>query len=124
MKLTRLLTGLAPALAAAVFIGLAAPAAIAQNNPPAAAPATDAAPAAAAPAAPAAPAPAAAAPAAPAAPPSCSATVLEKCTSSSGDTAWLLTSVALVLMMTIPGLGLFYGGMRSEEHTSELQSRP
>src|ERR1700759_2246463 len=59
MKLTRLLTGLVPALAAAVFIGLAAPAAIAQNNPPAAAPATEAAPAAAAPAgpAPAAPAP-------------------------------------------------------------------
>jgi Amt family ammonium transporter len=29
----------------------------------------------------------------------------------SGDTAWMLTSSALVLMMTIPGLGLFYGGM-------------
>jgi Amt family ammonium transporter len=28
-----------------------------------------------------------------------------------GDTAWMLTSMALVLMMTIPGLGLFYGGM-------------
>ncbi|MGD9785747.1 MAG: ammonium transporter [Hyphomicrobiaceae bacterium] len=28
-----------------------------------------------------------------------------------GDTAWLLTSTALVLMMTIPGLALFYGGM-------------
>src|SRR5690242_19077797 len=56
-----------------------------------------------------------------------------------GDTAWMLTSTALVLMMTIPGLALFYGGMvrkknvlatvmqsfaitRSEEHTSELQS--
>src|SRR5277367_5035117 len=119
MKLTRLLTGLAPALAAAVFIGLAAPAAIAQNNPPAAAPATDAAPAAAAPAAPAAPAPAAAAPAAPAPPPSCSATVLEKCTSNSGDTAWLLTSVALVLMMTIPGLGLFYGGMVGKKNVGD-----
>ena len=30
---------------------------------------------------------------------------------NSGDTAWMLTSAALVLMMTIPGLGLFYGGM-------------
>jgi ammonium transporter, Amt family len=30
---------------------------------------------------------------------------------SSGDTAWLMTSTALVLMMTIPGLALFYGGM-------------
>ena len=29
----------------------------------------------------------------------------------SGDTAWLLTSTALVLMMTIPGVALFYGGM-------------
>jgi Amt family ammonium transporter len=29
----------------------------------------------------------------------------------SGDTAWMLTSSALVLMMTIPGLALFYAGM-------------
>jgi Amt family ammonium transporter len=29
----------------------------------------------------------------------------------SGDTAWMLISTALVLMMTIPGLALFYGGM-------------
>ncbi len=29
----------------------------------------------------------------------------------SGDTAWMLTSTALVLMMTIPGLALFYAGM-------------
>ncbi len=28
-----------------------------------------------------------------------------------GDTAWMLTSTALVLMMTIPGLALYYGGM-------------
>lgn len=28
-----------------------------------------------------------------------------------GDTAWLLTSSALVLMMTVPGLFLFYGGL-------------
>jgi len=30
---------------------------------------------------------------------------------NSGDTAWMLTSTLLVLMMTIPGLALFYGGM-------------
>src|SRR3954462_3743697 len=30
---------------------------------------------------------------------------------SSGDTAWMLTSSALVLMMTGPGLALFYGGL-------------
>ena len=51
------------------------------------------------PAAPTAPAPAA--PTAPA-PPS----KIDK-----GDTAWMLTSSALVLMMTAPGLALFYGGM-------------
>src|SRR5246127_5969990 len=28
-----------------------------------------------------------------------------------GDTAWMLTSAALVLFMTIPGLFLFYGGL-------------
>src|SRR5882757_11259210 len=66
----------------------------------------------------AAPAPAAAAPATPPAPtPACAAdpdpkkAVTEKCSPNSGDTAWMLTSMALVLMMTIPGLGLFYGGM-------------
>ena len=29
----------------------------------------------------------------------------------SGDTAWLLVATALVLMMNIPGLALFYAGM-------------
>ncbi|MGH6833358.1 MAG: ammonium transporter [Methyloceanibacter sp.] len=32
-------------------------------------------------------------------------------TLDTGDTAWMLASTALVLMMTIPGLALFYGGM-------------
>ena len=32
-------------------------------------------------------------------------------TLSPGDTAWMLTSTALVLFMTIPGLSLFYAGM-------------
>ena len=56
-------------------------------------------------------------------PPSCDATakpaVLEKCTPNSGDTAWMLTSVALVLMMTIPGLGLFYGGMVRKKNVGD-----
>ena len=30
---------------------------------------------------------------------------------NSGDTAWMLASTALVLLMTIPGLALFYSGM-------------
>ncbi len=70
----------------------------------AATPATTAAPAATA------PAPAAA----PAAPPPASTTepsVITNAQINSGDTAWMLTSSALVLMMTIPGLALFYGGM-------------
>lgn len=32
-------------------------------------------------------------------------------TLNSGDTAWMLTSMALVLLMTVPGLALFYAGM-------------
>jgi Amt family ammonium transporter len=40
-----------------------------------------------------------------AAPPACGGKILENCTPNSGDTAWMLTSVALVLMMTIRALG-------------------
>jgi len=55
---------------------------------------------------------AAAAPAAPAAP----APVPNK-----GDTAWLLISTALVILMTVPALGLFYGGLvRSKNMLSVL----
>ena len=91
----------APA-AAAPADAKAAPAA------PAAAPAT--APAAAdAKAGDAKPADAAAAPAAPAAPDHPVLIGVDKI--NSGDTAWMLTSMALVLMMTVPGLALFYGGM-------------
>jgi Amt family ammonium transporter len=32
-------------------------------------------------------------------------------TNDSGDAAWLMTSTALVLFMTLPGLALFYGGL-------------
>ena len=72
--------------------------------PLAAAYAQDAAPAAAA-----APAADAAAAAAPAAEPAAEEPVAFK--TDTGDTAWMLTSTALVLLMTIPGLALFYGGM-------------
>src|SRR6266852_6341396 len=80
-----------------------------QDKPaaPAAAPAAPAAPAAA-------PAPAAAAPAA--AP---SATPAP--TPNKGDVAWMLTSTALVLMMSVPALALFYGGLvRSKNMLSVL----
>jgi ammonium transporter, Amt family len=62
-----------------------------QPTPPAATTTSDAAPAGAPAAAPAAPAP---------------PSKIDK-----GDTAWMLTSSVLVLMMTAPGLALFYGGM-------------
>jgi len=40
---------------------------------------------------------------------------------STGDTAWMLTSTALVLFMTLPGLALFYGGLvRSKNVLSVL----
>ena len=40
---------------------------------------------------------------------------------SEGNTAWLLTSTALVLFMTLPGLALFYGGLvRSQNVLSAL----
>jgi Amt family ammonium transporter len=86
-------------------LGLAAPA-VSQDK--AAAP--TAAPAAAAAAAPAAATPAAAPSAAAPAP-----------TPNKGDVAWMLLSTALVLMMSVPALALFYGGMvRSKNMLSML----
>ena len=81
-----------------------------------AAPAADApAAAVAAPAAAPVAAPAAEAPAAPAA----AAAPVPKI--DSGDTAWMLTSTLLVILMTIPGLALFYGGLgRSKNMLSVL----
>jgi len=76
--------------------------ALAQDKP--AAPATDAKPAASAPAEAAKPA---AAPAAPDAKPA----EAPKPKVDKGDTAWMLIATALVILMTIPGLALFYGGM-------------
>src|SRR5580693_2516493 len=142
MNLTPKLSCRARALAAAIFIGLSPASAFAQAT----APATTDAPAAAAPAAPA--EPAAAPPATPAAPaatakpappatPACAAAsaaipetdkfaavaaipaVTANCTPSGGDTACMLYSVALVLMMTIPGLGLFYGGMVRKKNVGD-----
>ena len=78
----------------------------AASAPAAAAPAPASAPAAAAPAA----------DAASAAAPAASTPVANK-----GDTAWMLVSTLLVIMMTIPGLALFYGGLvRSKNILSVL----
>ena len=35
----------------------------------------------------------------------------EEASASGANTAWILTSTALVLFMTLPGLALFYGGL-------------
>ena len=131
MKLPRFLAGLAPALAIAALVCFGSPGASRADDAPAAPAAT--APAAAAPAA---AAPAAAKPAPPATP-ACAAgvaavaetdkyaavaavpAVTTNCTPAGGDTAWMLTSVALVLMMTIPGLGLFYGGMVRKKNVGD-----
>jgi len=56
---------------------------------------------------------------APPPPPACATGVTVPCTPNSGDTAWMLTSVALVLLMTIPGLGLFYGGMVRKKNVGD-----
>ena len=84
----------------------------ADAKPADAKPADAAKPAEAAPAAaatPAAPAPAAAAPAAKAPEP------------NKGDTAWMMVSTLLVILMTVPGLALFYGGLvRSKNVLSVL----
>jgi len=77
----------------------------------------EAAPAAATPAAPAAATEAAPADAAaPAAPPATDAAPSPKCGDkgfdcNKGDVAWMMTSTAFVLLMTLPGLALFYGGL-------------
>ncbi len=72
-------------------------------------------------AAPAAPAPAAAAPATAPAAAAPSATPTPAPTPNKGDVAWMLTSTALVLMMSVPALALFYGGLvRSKNMLSTL----
>jgi Amt family ammonium transporter len=94
---------LARSLMIAIALGAAvAPGAVRADEAPAATAPASVAPAAAA-------APAEAAPAAPPAPTEPQLVTFDKV--SAGDTAWMLTSTALVLLMTIPGLALFYGGM-------------
>ncbi len=94
----------AAALALSLSLGSVAVMADDMAAPPAPAPAVSSPAPAATPEA--APAPAAAAPAAPTAPFLVGFDKID-----SGATAWMLTSTALVLFMTIPGLALFYGGM-------------
>jgi Amt family ammonium transporter len=107
----------ADATAPAPAADTAAPAPAAAMAAPAATPAVTPAADAAAPAAAATPAatPAATA-AAPAAPAAAAAPVPNK-----GDTAWMMVATVLVILMTIPGLALFYGGLvRSKNMLSIL----
>jgi Amt family ammonium transporter len=90
----RIRTTLTPILAAILFLVLAVPVFAADEPAAAPAPAEGTAVAPVTASAP------AAAPAADAAP-----------KLDSGDTSWMLTSTALVLLMTVPGLALFYAGM-------------
>jgi Amt family ammonium transporter len=57
------------------------------------------------------PAPAKAAPAVAVPPPLTRPTLVAVDTLNAADTAWMMTSTALVLLMTLPGIALFYGGM-------------
>src|SRR5579872_251522 len=109
------LLALAFGIAFGLFLGAAVnTASYAQTTTPMAAPPA-ASPAATAPAAAPAPAPAPAC----ANDPDPKKAVLTKCTPNSGDTAWMLTSMALVLMMTVPGLALFYGGMVRKKNVGD-----
>jgi Amt family ammonium transporter len=102
--------GLAPAWADDAPAAAAAPAATAEAAPAAAA--AEPAPAAAA------AAPAEAAPAPAAAAPKCGDKGFD---CNKGDVAWMMTSTAFVLFMTVPGLALFYAGMvRSKNSLSTV----
>lgn len=108
----------AQATSGAASMSQAAPAASAPASapPPAAAavPASDAAPAAPAVAVPSVSVPAQApAPATPASAPAplTQPGLVDGSTLNGADTAWMMTSTALVLLMTLPGIALFYGGM-------------
>jgi Amt family ammonium transporter len=97
-----------------ILFALAAPV-HAQDAKPAEAPAAVTAPADAAAPAVATPAPAAVAPAAAEAAPAAAPTPQK------GDNAWMMVATLLVVMMTIPGLALFYGGLvRSKNMLSIL----
>jgi Amt family ammonium transporter len=109
----KFIASLALGLAALGFAGVSA---AADQPAPAASAATTAAPAAATAAAPAASAVTTVAAAASAPAAAASAPVPNK-----GDVSWMLVSTALVIMMSIPGLALFYGGLvRSKNMLSVL----
>ena len=119
-------------VATALTLGLAsltlAGSAVAQSSAPASAPATESAatpattPAPAGDAsAPAATGPTAMAPAPASASPASAASAAAAPVPNKGDVSWMLVATVLVIMMTLPGLALFYGGLvRSKNILSVL----
>ena len=115
-------------LSLALGLGLLVGSTAALAQTPAAEPAAAAAPAASAPAevkpeevAPAAAMAVTAAPAAVAAPAAAAPAAAAAPVPNKGDTAWMMVSTLLVILMTVPGLALFYGGLvRSKNMLSVL----
>jgi Amt family ammonium transporter len=101
--------GFSQSVPAADVPGVATPSASAVDASAAAAASAPAAPAVAASAAASASAPAAAAPTAAA--PAAAAPAAAAPTPNKGDTSWMIVATVLVIMMSIPGLALFYGGL-------------
>ena len=64
--------------------------------------------------------PAITAPAAAATPAAPAATAAPAPTPNKGDTAWMMVSTALVLLMTVPGLALFYGGLTRSKNVLSI----
>ena len=64
--------------------------------------------------------PAVTAPAAAATPAAPAATAAPAPTPNKGDTAWMMVSTALVLLMTVPGLALFYGGLTRSKNVLSI----
>ncbi|GGC96790.1 ammonium transporter [Undibacterium terreum] len=126
--MNKMLSNVLAACALLVSIGLAPSvmaaddaAASAASAPAASAPAPAAASAAASAAAPAPVAAAAASAPAAAADPAAASAAAPAPTPNKGDTAWMMVSTMLVILMTIPGLALFYGGLvRSKNMLSIL----
>jgi Amt family ammonium transporter len=45
-------------------------------------------------------------------------------TRNGADTAWMMTATALVLLMTLPGIALFYGGMVRKKNVLNTMDAP
>lgn len=118
MSIKKLLSNVLATGALLLAVGVTAPVQAQDAAKPEAALAAPAAPAVQAPKADAAATPAAAATSAA---PAAAAAAAAAPVPNKGDTAWMLVATAFVILMTLPGLGLFYGGLvRSKNMLSVL----